>query len=290
MTKIFTDISIVSSTLDDGYFIDTDYLKNIKVRTNIDKNKDILINIIELHDYKGKYVASIKTTSSRYLIKKGKEAIAIYNFIFALFLFIIFFQSYKSKQFLQNYNKKLKQEVDKKTSELKTINQTLRKISFTDELTQINNRRAFFEKGEKYLTKSVIEKIPFHILMIDIDNFKKINDTFGHDIGDKVLVHLCETINIILNEKHIFARLGGEEFTIIFFDISYEDAYILTEEIRTTIEKAKLNIKDKELRYTVSMGLTQRNGLLKIDQILKESDKLLYNAKNRGKNCIIRDR
>lgn len=290
MTKIFTQITITNTKLKDGYFIDSDYLKNIKIKTSIEENENTLKNIIELSDYRGKYTTSIKTLSNRELIKKGKETIFIYNFIFAIFLFIIFFQVYRSKLFLQNYNKKLKKEVNKKTSELKKMNEILRKISYTDELTQISNRRDFFEKGEKLLVQSVIEKKNFFILMLDIDNFKKVNDTFGHDIGDKVLIHLCEIINNILKEKHIFARLGGEEFAIIFFDITDDAAYIITETIRNTVEKAKIDVEGIKLRYTLSIGLAQRNELIEIDQILKEADKLLYNAKHRGKNCIIRDR
>ncbi|MFA9372894.1 MAG: diguanylate cyclase [Poseidonibacter sp.] len=286
--KSFNKIEISNKEVNTDTYIQSKYLKNINIETI--NEDDLSFNTLAFHNMKKEYVFSIITQKNRTLVKRGKDTIFAYNLAISGFLFFIFILIYRHQIFLQNYSKRLERSVDRKTKHLKSTNEKLRILSQTDELTKINNRRNFFTLGIKALKKCINKNLNFSILMLDIDNFKKINDTYGHAIGDKILIHLSQTISEILDKKHIFARLGGEEFAIIFIDISDEQAYSISEEIRKTIDESLVEIENDSLSYTISIGLANRDNYTNIDEILNEADSLLYCAKNRGKNRIIRNR
>ena len=290
LTNVYERININHTQHNSSIVINSKSLKNIKLETTV--NDNYLENLFELYNHQNKYILSILTRTKRDLVIKGKETILIYNITITIFLFIIFFQLFKNKLFLESYNKRLKVEVDNKTNHLEQANEKLRFLSQTDELTKVNNRRNFFKLGEEALEKSIKENTDFHLVMLDIDNFKKINDTYGHDIGDKVLINVSSKIKDILKDDEIFARIGGEEFSIIFTNSDIEKAYVITEIIRKEIENSKISInKDNEvISCTISFGLVSRNDNNTLDSILKNADTLLYEAKDRGKNCIIRQR
>lgn len=291
MTEVFDEVSIKNKTYSNNdVLINSDYLKNSKIKIEEDTEGNYLINTMQLYNYKSQYVLSIETKTKRNLIKKGKETVFYYNIAISFFLILIFFLIFRNRKVLENYSQVLESEVNEKTKELQKSNSQLKILSEQDELTKINNRRNYFILGEKSIKKAIANNSDFSVLMIDLDDFKKVNDTYGHDVGDKVLIEFCNVVNSQLNENHIFGRLGGEEFSIIFTDITEEEAYELSEKIRIAVEKSKLYVNGKNIDYTVSLGLTKRNNLSSLDKILKNADELLYDAKNRGKNCIIRDR
>jgi len=126
--------------------------------------------------------------------------------------------------------------------------------------------------------------VDFSIIMIDIDNFKCINDDYGHDVGDKTLAHIAKILKDNVRITDIVARWGGEEFIIVCEHTNRKKSYIVAENIRKRIEKENF----KEIgKQTISLGLTQFTNEDSIDSIFKRVDKALYKAKKEGKNKTI---
>lgn len=156
-----------------------------------------------------------------------------------------------------------------------------------DFLTGLYNRRYFFKEVSKYFNDAIENGESFSIAMVDIDHFKKINDTYGHDTGDKVIVKLADLLRSETSKDDIVARFGGEEFCILLKDISSEKAIDSMERIREKVENSVMfSDKDKEIRYTISIGLatTYENTL---DDTVNEADMHLYSAKEGGRNQVV---
>ncbi len=152
-----------------------------------------------------------------------------------------------------------------------------------DELTHAYNRKAFNEKLTENMVFFKRYRRAFCIALFDIDDFKSVNDSYGHDIGDKVLVELSSHIHSTIRKSDLFFRVGGEEFVIIFHEISSTDAFDLMEKIRLSIENLRI-IADRVV--TISIGLTQVKETDDKDLIYKRVDDLLYKSKKTGKNRI----
>ncbi|MEA2100224.1 MAG: GGDEF domain-containing protein [Campylobacterota bacterium] len=170
---------------------------------------------------------------------------------------------------------------DKK--ELYRMNNKAINYAFRDALTGLYNRRYLDDFLEKF---SVFQKedSKFAIIFIDIDNFKEINDNFGHISGDCILKSLAVKLNSLVRSKDILCRYGGEEFVVVLSDISKEDAYKKGEQIRITIQDMLFKCKKESI--TVSVGLSFGNKDDDINRLIDEADKALYMAKGAGKNCI----
>ena len=160
-------------------------------------------------------------------------------------------------------------------------------LALTDTLTGMNNRR-----GLDYLLENIIptynrtEKC-FSVVTIDIDFFKKVNDTYGHDGGDVVLRKFAELITSNHRNSDISCRFGGEEFIIVLPDTKKEDAIILSEKIRTIIENTEFKIQNENLKITASFGLATSCEDVNMDELYKDSDKALYIAKYTGRNKVV---
>ena len=174
-------------------------------------------------------------------------------------------------------NKKLQESVEE-----------LHKLSMIDNLTNIYNRRYFFEVAENLLSIAIREKKKASLLMMDIDFFKKINDTYGHHAGDFVLIGTVQEIEKIMRRSDIFARIGGEEFTILLHDTSIEGAKVIAEKIRSTIESKDFEYNELTIKLTLSIGISEVNQQnTSIENLYKEADKKLYSAKENGRNQIV---
>ena len=156
-----------------------------------------------------------------------------------------------------------------------------------DSLTGLYNRRHFFKKMTRFFEKSIANERDFVIAMIDIDNFKHINDAFGHDAGDRTIIYLSEILRANLEENDVVARFGDTEFGIILKDKTRDEGMDTLEKLRHKIELSKLVLEDeREIDFTVSIGATaeQENSL---DEMVNQADMLLYNAKSEGKNRVV---
>jgi len=157
----------------------------------------------------------------------------------------------------------------------------------TDILTGIYNRRGFFENAEAIEIKARKDDRPFVFAMIDIDNFKSINDTWGHDIGDIALKEVTNVMTKLLRKTDLFGRIGGEEFAVIFPQTLVKEGFNMAERLRQAIEEHVIKTTKGDIKLTVSIGVTylqDRNVGLK--DIINHSDSALYQAKLEGRNKV----
>ena len=154
-----------------------------------------------------------------------------------------------------------------------------------DFLTGAYNRRYFYDSGEAIFLKARRKKEPLAVAMLDIDKFKNINDTYGHDIGDVAIKEIKKILDKTLRASDLMARFGGEEFCIVLEDITKENVATLFEKIRLEFEKNVIKINNLEIKYTVSFGIAY--GLEdSLEEMVKLSDDALYDSKENGRNRI----
>lgn len=158
-----------------------------------------------------------------------------------------------------------------------------REMAFKDFLTNSFNRRYFFTSGQTIFNKVKRKKENIAIAMIDIDNFKSINDNYGHDVGDISLKTTAKILKSSLRKSDLIARFGGEEFCIMLENISYENCVKLLKKLKTTFEENSIEYNNIELNFTISIGLYYGKAT-KLTDLIKFADKALIAAKNNGKN------
>lgn len=288
LEKVFKhiDISFDSFTLND---LEIKLANNILIKTKIIEESNFNMNYIQLFNINKKHIFTIVAKNSRDILKKGERSIFLLNVLLSIFILILLVIFYKNKSTMQRYNSILESKVTAKTKELEEKNKVLEKIAKLDFLTNIKNRRSFFIEGKELLDYSIKNNKDFSLVMIDIDKFKNINDTYGHAIGDEVLKDLCNIINKTITKDDIFGRLGGEEFAIIFKNSNIDKTESIVEKLRKKIENTSITINNQKIKFTISLGLTQRKDELHLDQILLVADQYLYQAKEKGRNRLIRD-
>ncbi|MCL2223365.1 MAG: GGDEF domain-containing protein [Defluviitaleaceae bacterium] len=166
--------------------------------------------------------------------------------------------------------------------------QKMETIAYTDELTGLYSRRYFMENASIALEKCKAEGKCFHIIMTDLDYFKRINDNFGHQVGDEVLKISAKRMMGVTRQSNIIARYGGEEFIIMITEVPYDSAIKNAERIHKTMEESPFIIKDMSMNITVSQGistlLTHEDTL---DDIIHRADTALYTAKRTGRNKFV---
>lgn len=158
--------------------------------------------------------------------------------------------------------------------------------SITDPLTHVRNRAFFDEYLRDTAEQANKYGETFSVAILDIDNFKAFNDTYGHPVGDLVLKTTTRTIQETIRKTDILCRFGGEEFTLIFKTIRLEDALVITEKIRAAVEKSSLEHEGRKLSITISIGLTEFQSRDDPTALVKRADQALLRAKERGKNRI----
>jgi diguanylate cyclase (GGDEF)-like protein/PAS domain S-box-containing protein len=171
----------------------------------------------------------------------------------------------------------------------KEIETELMVLATTDPLTGVLNRRAFGEQGDREISRARRYDIPLSVLMLDVDHFKRINDTFGHMAGDQVLRLMAEVMRKTLRETDLIGRIGGEEFAAILTETPIEGALDTSERLRKSIESKPLETEDGVVVYTASIGVTEyRTTDKSLEQTLKRADAALYKAKASGRNRVIK--
>ncbi|GAB6168136.1 sensor domain-containing diguanylate cyclase [Clostridium carnis] len=163
----------------------------------------------------------------------------------------------------------------------------IEKAARRDALIGIYNRKTFFEVAEKRIMEKANEK--YALVMIDLDNFKETNDTYGHQFGDLALKNTANLIRSMLKSKDIIARYGGEEFILYINNVeSFENVYVEIDKIRKAISESIISKEDISKSITASFGLSfyPEDGE-NLDKVIKVADKLLYNAKHAGRNKVI---
>ncbi|MDF1883534.1 diguanylate cyclase [Sulfurimonas sp. SAG-AH-194-C21] len=162
----------------------------------------------------------------------------------------------------------------------------IKSMAMTDHLTGIHNRVYFYEAGIKILENANRAKQESAIAMIDIDNFKSVNDTYGHEAGDRALIHVANTIKKALRRSDVLVRFGGEEFVILLPNCPHKQAMKVMQKVCDYVAKSPCNIGDNtEITVTISIGVTSK--IVAVDQMLETADKYMYEAKQSGKNRVV---
>ena len=162
-------------------------------------------------------------------------------------------------------------------------------MAMTDPLTTIANRRCFFDTLEQLFAALRCRYCPISLLIVDVDFFKKINDTYGHQIGDKVLLGLAKIIQENIREGDLVARIGGEEYGILLQNTTSQEAVSVANRIRSGIDNHKFLVDDIQISVTVSIGictLSQPPCCCDQEKLYRYADQALYHSKNNGRNSI----
>lgn len=201
----------------------------------------------------------------------------------------------KSREFIDFYIKYQSQKEDRRTKRMSSMKKNLSSVKKqlleannnmrVDHLTSAFNRKSFDEQMKKYMQMSVISQTPVTLLTLDIDFFKKINDAYGHDIGDFVLKECVKMLKEVFHREDDFvARIGGEEFAVILPSFTYEHAMVKAEEALNKIRKEVFVHGELTIQFTVSMGIAQWLQNETLDQWVKRADTALYTSKQSGRN------
>ncbi len=185
-----------------------------------------------------------------------------------------------------------KQEIAAQNEELAEANARLELIAITDQLTGAYNRRYIMREIEQELAISIRHGLPLSIIMIDIDHFKNVNDTHGHQVGDEVLKEIVQVLSASIRTSDLLGRYGGEEFIVIAPLTGLQETLILAERLRETASKWPFETTYGFLKLTISLGVATYDGKSEaypgtlLDQLLAQADTEMYKAKALGRNRV----
>lgn len=191
----------------------------------------------------------------------------------------------KHQRDLNKKNKSLK--IAKRKIEI--LYKKIKKISMIDSLTKVYNRRALIDHFQNEIKRALRHNSKLSCTMFDIDHFKVINDTYGHQAGDYVLRTMCRIKKRITRETDIIGRYGGEEFLIIMPDTPLESARRITERLRKRIETYTFCYEEQKIKVTISAGVSNliENRETSVKALIERADRVLYKAKESGRNKVL---
>lgn len=175
---------------------------------------------------------------------------------------------------------------EKNFESMHLLSTQLEEVSQQDYLTKVYNRRGINKEFENLYTSYRIEDHKFSLLLCDIDYFKKINDNYGHDAGDKVLKKIASEIKNIIRKDDVLARWGGEEFLVLLPHTSIHEAHEVGEKIRQSIQNTSFKYNGHTISMTVSIGIAEKEDELLFTDIISKADAHMYAAKREGRNTV----
>lgn len=216
--------------------------------------------------------------------------LANYCIFFIVHLFVRAYEYALPEKKIAEINRNLEATVAERTEKLTTANQILKEVSVRDALTKAHNRMFFEEELNKALSEfhhhQAEEPLRIHLCIFDLDNFKQINDQFGHNTGDEQLIETIEMAQSIMPADVLISRIGGEEFTFLFREREEQEILELLEQMRCALE---YRAQETEGRTTGSFGLTRATVFCDRKTFFIQADQCLYYSKQHGKNCITHD-
>ncbi|TYL46782.1 diguanylate cyclase domain-containing protein [Marinomonas sp. IMCC 4694] len=182
---------------------------------------------------------------------------------------------------------------DRYQRSLRQLNTELEKTASMDPLTDLPNRRlmmkqlsqAFYQQGDTSAHKKSVD--PLCIAMIDIDYFKQVNDDFGHQVGDDVLIALGQLMQNVVERHGVIGRWGGEEFLVILTSCPLHEAMALMELLRTKVSEFSLSVDESQVTTSVSIGVVEYQPVDSMDSLLFRADSALYSVKSKGRNSVM---
>lgn len=171
--------------------------------------------------------------------------------------------------------------------ELENAQIKLERLATTDYLTNLSNNRAFFERAASEVVRSQRHAVPLSLVVFDIDHFKRVNDTFGHPGGDRMLRELGAVCSRMTRQNDMVARLGGEEFALLLTHADRKAAGHAAENFRAAIERTIVEYEAENIFVTASFGVTELRDDDTLEVFLARADSCLYQAKNAGRNCVV---
>lgn len=179
------------------------------------------------------------------------------------------------------------EKIEKQKVELSKAYDKMEALARTDPLTGLSNRRDFLEKLQFEVNRFERTQTPFSIILCDIDDFKQVNDRYGHDSGDYVLAGIADIMKSTVRKQDIVGRWGGEEFILLLPDARLDGGKRAAESIRENIESESFHINNKVFSVTMTFGVSQYDGTMDMVDCVKRADEALYSGKGIGKNRVI---
>jgi diguanylate cyclase (GGDEF)-like protein len=176
------------------------------------------------------------------------------------------------------------------SAKLEELNEELQELSNRDPLTHSYNRRYFSDVSQKMLNLASRANHSLSVIILDIDNFKTINDNYGHSVGDNVIITLARSLEEYVRTSDVISRFGGEEFVILLYNVSLNNGKKIAEKIRKNVENLKIETKQGDVEFTLSLGVAQydkEQDYNNLEHTITRADKALYLAKSGGKNQVI---
>jgi len=181
---------------------------------------------------------------------------------------------------------KANQTLEEDKEKIATAYVEIENIAFLDSLTNLWNRRGMVTQLKAESARTRRNKGAFCILMADIDFFKKVNDTFGHDAGDLVIQNISKILKDSCRQEDSVSRWGGEEFLLLINSCRMNEGYLVAEKIRRQIESSVVHYNGKEITFTITIGLAQFTEEKEWEDVIKEADINLYEGKKSGRNKV----
>ena len=175
-------------------------------------------------------------------------------------------------------------------TERKHAQNELQRLARTDPLTEMFNRRYFFDVAVREFSEAIRYNKPLSVIILDLDLFKKINDTYGHLAGDQALIHIGKLLQQTTREPDISARYGGEEFVVLLPETDCTNAIVFAERLRILVEDTPIQIENDTIRLAISIGIAGKskvNNVETFDQLISQADQALYEAKRKGRNRVV---
>lgn len=181
----------------------------------------------------------------------------------------------------------LQEQVRRATEELRKQKEAAERAARIDPLTGVFSRRAFTEAAEVEIQRALRYGLPLSLIMVDLDHFKAVNDTYGHATGDAVLASFAHTISLEVREVDVIGRFGGEEFVVLLPNTDVTEALRVAERMRLAVAKSELKVQHAQLRYTASFGVAGFDAReLSFVRFIDRADTALYEAKRKGRNRV----
>lgn len=188
---------------------------------------------------------------------------------------------------LQQEIERDREDIRRFAAELAVTNRRLREAALTDVLTGLPNRRYAIERLQQEWLASSRSKRPMACMVVDVDRFKTINDSYGHDVGDLVLKETARAIKRGLRAQDVVCRTGGDEFLAICPETDFDAALVCAERVRKSVAEMRMSAGADELRGSVSVGVAARDAaVVDVDMLIKRADEGVYRAKQKGRNCV----